>query len=77
MKRADVFAQALALPEQERLDLAAELLASARKPAEIFELDTPEYAVEVKRRIDAIKRGETKTIPIDEALARIRARARR
>jgi putative addiction module component (TIGR02574 family) len=77
MNRANLFEEALSLPESDRLELAAELLASTRQESGGLELDTPDFAAEMERRIASFRSGETKGIPMNEALARIQARARR
>jgi hypothetical protein len=42
-----------------------------------LELATPDYAPEVEARLSAIRRGEVETIPVEEAIERLRARAQR
>ena len=76
MKRAQVFEQALSLPEDARLELAAELLASAGTPPDVLAEGAPGTAAELRRRIQAVRRGDVKPIPADEALARLRRRPR-
>jgi putative addiction module component (TIGR02574 family) len=62
--------EALALSKEERALLADRLVGS---------LDTEEqeridglWSIEAKRRLDQIRRGEVQTIPLEEALARVR-----
>lgn len=66
MKRAEVYAQALQLSEQDRLDLAGQLLASAGRPPGILSEDDPEYEAEIQRRIERVRSGESKGIPWEE-----------
>jgi putative addiction module component (TIGR02574 family) len=60
---------ALALPEQERAALIDALADSL-----VGEEDdlSPEWKVEIARRIEAVERGESHLIPGDEVEARIR-----
>ncbi len=76
MKRAEVFEQALSLPEDARLDLAAELLASAGPAPAVLAEGDPRTAAEIRRRIQAVRQGDVQSIPADEALARLRRRPR-
>jgi len=62
-------AEALKLTPSERAALAQRLLASLEEDAEIEEA----WAVEVERRIAEVERGAVQLIPIEEALARVRA----
>ena len=71
VNRAHVFQQALALPEADRLKLAAELLASAPPPG-ILRAGSPELAKAIDERIESVRRGETKPVPAREALAKLR-----
>jgi hypothetical protein len=73
VNRTRVFEQALALPERDRLKLAAELLASSPPPG-ILEAGSPELASAIEARIDSVRRGETKPVPAREALAKLRRR---
>jgi hypothetical protein len=73
VNRARVFEQALALPEADRLKLAAELLASSPPPGILREA-SPELAKVIERRIDSVRCGETKPIPARDALAKLRRR---
>ena len=70
VKHADLFAQALALPQRERLKLAAELLARSPAPGILSE-DTPEFARELERRLDDFEQGVA-GIPAGKALAEIK-----
>ena len=62
-------AEALKLAPGERAALAQRLLASLEEDAEIEEA----WAVEIERRIAEVESGAVKVIPIEEALARVRA----
>jgi putative addiction module component (TIGR02574 family) len=62
-------AEALKLTPGERAALAQQLLASLEEDAEIEEA----WAVEVERRIAEVESGAVQLIPIEEALARVRA----
>jgi putative addiction module component (TIGR02574 family) len=62
-------AEALKLTSGERAALAQRLLASLDEDAEIEDA----WAAEVARRIADVENGTVKVIPIDEALARVRA----
>ena len=68
MKRRDLFAEALALPAADRIELAAELLASAPPPGVLSEED-PHFKDELRRRIDEIESGDAKTVPWETVLA--------
>jgi len=62
-------AEALKLTPGERAALAQRLLASLEEDAEIEEA----WAVEVERRIAEVESRAVQLIPIEEALARVRA----
>jgi putative addiction module component (TIGR02574 family) len=62
-------AAAMQLPHSDRVHLAERLLASLDGDDEILAA----WVVEAERRLDAVERGETHTIPIEEALAQARA----
>jgi putative addiction module component (TIGR02574 family) len=62
-------AEALKLTSGERAALAQRLLASLEEDTEIEEA----WAVEVERRIAEVESGAVQLIPIEEALARVRA----
>ena len=62
-------AEALKLTPGERAALAQRLLASLEEDAEIEEA----WAVEVERRIAEVEIGAVQLVPIEEALARVRA----
>ena len=67
--------EALELPERDRLELAAELLASVAPEGE--EISQEEWdrlwLAEADRRWDEIAEGRVETVPLDEALRRARA----
>ena len=71
VNRSRLFEEALALPEDDRLKLAAELLASSPPPG-ILHAGSPDLAKVVQERIDSVRSGKTKPIPAPEALARLR-----
>jgi putative addiction module component (TIGR02574 family) len=62
-------AEALKLAPAERAALAQRLLASLEEDAEIEDA----WAQEVERRIAEVESGAVQVIPIEEALARVRA----
>lgn len=68
-----VLDQVLALPESERAEIAAALLASIGPEPEVDQdaVDRA-WAAELKRRIDRIDAGEDLPIPAEEALAEVR-----
>lgn len=62
-------AAVLQLPHTDRVHLAERLLASLDEEDEIL----AEWVAEAERRLDALERGEVQGIPIEEALAQLRA----
>jgi hypothetical protein len=56
VNRARVFEDALALPEEDRLKLAAELLASSPPPG-VLQEGSPELAKAIEQRIQSVRRG--------------------
>ena len=63
-------AEALELPAADRWRLAERLLASLEQDDEIAGL----WAEEAERRIDALARGETSVMPVEDVVAAARAR---
>lgn len=63
-------AAALSLPRGERARLAERLLASLDENAEIEEA----WAAEVRRRLDAYRRGEIEAVPAEEVIGEARRR---
>jgi putative addiction module component (TIGR02574 family) len=63
-------AAVLSLPLAERARLAERLIASLDEPTEIEEA----WAVEVKRRLDALDRGEIELIPTEQVMEEARRR---
>jgi putative addiction module component (TIGR02574 family) len=61
-----IFDAALSLPSEDRATLADKLVESLRAE-ESAEL-SPEWTAEIRRRIEAYKRGEMKTIPAEEVM---------
>ena len=67
-----ITAAALALAPEAKVKLAEQLLESL-DPLEQTEMDAA-WGAEAERRIDAIDRGEERTVPADQALRESRAR---
>jgi putative addiction module component (TIGR02574 family) len=63
-------AEALGLPLPERTRLIECLLASLDEDDEI----AAAWAEEAERRIDALERGETQALPVEDVIAQARAR---
>jgi len=61
---------ALALPLEERADLAEQLLESLQREQQ--EIDRC-WTEEAEKRLEAYRRGEVRVIPADEFLQRLRA----
>lgn len=75
MSNRELLAAALALPLEERADLARELISSLDGP---FDEDADKaWAEEIERRIANWRAGRTKGVPWPEAEARILARLER
>ena len=72
MTKDQIFSEAMALQPDDRQKLAEDLFQSVET-----EPLTPEQQEELRRRALAIDRGEMALIPADEALRRLRERARR
>jgi hypothetical protein len=68
----EVISLALALSESDRLEVAAELLASV-KPPHVLSVEDPGFAEEIRRRCADIEAGTAKLLDYDESMARIRA----
>jgi putative addiction module component (TIGR02574 family) len=66
---------ALALPEDERLDVATELLASLDGPP-VDGLDDEAWLAEVRRRAERVERGESRSVTWDEAKRQVLERLR-
>ena len=64
----DLEAQALALPDQERAELAARLLESLSLTGEI----DPQWAAEVDRRVAEIEAGRANMAPVASTVAKVR-----
>jgi putative addiction module component (TIGR02574 family) len=71
-----VLSDAMALSEDERLDVATELLASLQGPRD--DMDDDAWLAEVRRRAERVERGESQSVTWDEAkrqvLGRLQAR---
>lgn len=61
-----IFHEALSMPRNTRAELAKQLLDSLDQEDK-DDLST-EWAVEIRRRLEAFRRGGMKTIPADEVL---------
>lgn len=69
---AEVFEAALALPEEDRGRLAEKLVQSLDRDVDP---DAEEaWAAEIERRLDRIDAGQSKTVTMIEAIARLRHR---
>ena len=66
--------QVLALPENEREDFAAALLARLPAPGAGLEVDSPEWVAEIERRARRVLDGESTADDWDVAERRILAR---
>ena len=64
-----VLDDALALPAEERAALV-DALTESLEPVNV----SPEWHDEIRRRIEAIERGEAKLVPWDEVRARLRSK---
>lgn len=77
-KAADLLREALALPIQERADVAAELLASLDDaPADDAAAVEAAWAVEIERRARRVVAGESSGTPWPEVRRRAEAELRR
>jgi len=66
-----VLREALALPDSDRADIAAELLASLPEPPSTLDVDSDEWAQEIERRARDVLSGETATEDWDAVEERI------
>ncbi|HWL43305.1 MAG TPA: addiction module protein [Ilumatobacter sp.] len=71
---ADLLEQVMALPDGERNDLVAELIARYPAPDDAPEVDSPEWVVEIERRARRVLAGESTADDWEVAEARILAR---
>lgn len=71
---AEVLEAALALPEEQRAEVAEKLLASL--DGEIDADAESKWGAEVERRLARIEAGQAKSISMDESLARLHRIAR-
>ncbi len=67
--------EALELPDAERAELAAELMASFDGPSDP-DVDAA-WAVEIERRADKVLSGESQGVPWDEVRERVERELRR
>ena len=74
LTREQVLTEALSLDPTEREALAEELLLSLHEPDR--EAIDAAWLAETRSRDDAFRRGEVGAMPVDEAIARILAKAR-
>ena len=74
----EIATEALGLPADQRRRLAQRLLASLEEHADAVDVEAVERAwiAEAERRFERYLAGETKAVPLEEALARLRARPR-
>lgn len=71
----DLLEQAKLLSDDERAELGHELLASIEtEHEEPIEDVEKAWAAELTRRLEDVDSGRAKTVPADEAIARVRAR---
>ncbi len=73
---AKILAEAMALSEREREELALELLASIATPAEDLSDDDPAFAAEIHRRAEEVRGGATDGVSWEELRASIESRRR-
>lgn len=72
---ADIVANAMKLPDHERVRLARELIASLD---EEIEADVEElWLAEAERRLEELRSGKTRGVPAEEAFAKVRNALRR
>lgn len=71
MTSAQLYGTALALPEENRAELAYKLLQSL-KPSGILSDEEPRFSAELERRVKAYEDGETSASDWDEVSARLR-----
>jgi putative addiction module component (TIGR02574 family) len=69
--------EALALPADDRADVAAELIASLEDPGDRIEDVEAEWAVEIERRARRVLAGESPGIPWDDVKRRSEEELRR
>jgi hypothetical protein len=67
----ELLSQALALPEDARIQLAGQLLASVKPPGALS-VEDPGFEAELRRRIKSIDDGSAMLLSADEAIASIR-----
>jgi putative addiction module component (TIGR02574 family) len=72
MTKDQILEAVMELSPEDRSELAVDLLQTID-----LEPSNPDWRQELRRRADAIDRGEMKLIPADEALRKLRARASR
>ena len=65
-----IFAEAMSLADEDKMDLVDRILASLGLPSEL-ETD-PAYLEELRRRRDEVRAGAVETVPIEDALTRAR-----
>jgi putative addiction module component (TIGR02574 family) len=72
MSQDHFFETALSLPQADRADLAFLLLQSLDHPGE--NISSAEYGAELRRRVEAYRRGELESFSLDEARTLIQQR---
>lgn len=66
-----IVAEALELSEEERAEVALRILESLEAPDPHAHLTDDRLEVELRRRVEDIESGQTETIPLDVARARV------
>jgi putative addiction module component (TIGR02574 family) len=70
MTAEELIVQVMRLPKDQRLELA-DMIYDSVEDAEDEEID-PEWAAEIRRRVDGLKAGTRKTLSWDDAMRHIR-----
>lgn len=68
----DILERALGLPESDRAELASRLILSLEPDGDGPETEDAAWAAELEERLRRFEAGESKAIPIEEALDQIR-----
>ncbi len=66
----EILAAALSLPDDDRANIAHELLASLKPPG-IWSIDDPKFGEELQRRLDACERDPSAALDFDEVSQRL------
>jgi|GEM_PF-3680909 len=67
----ELFESALSLPDNQRADLAFQLLGSL-KPPQTFSEEDPRFPAEIQRRLESYDSGNSEASSFDEVTARVR-----